>query len=126
MSNLLKSFNDHFEDFFVFIQETFPEDKDILSAKNSVFALRKANPRLIPTVWLTYLVGPYIDRIQAGDISFFVNKDYTQDIFLPNAKKIVTVIDRLREPIKQMSFDNQTRAIKYIQTLSKLSIMLAQ
>ena len=45
--SLLTAFNDHFNDFVSDIQSVFPEDPDILTAKNELLAIRKANPRLI-------------------------------------------------------------------------------
>ena len=42
-TNLLTIFNDHFVEFISDIQSVFPEDPDILAAKNSLIAIRKAN-----------------------------------------------------------------------------------
>ena len=46
-NNILTVFNDHFTEFVSDIQNVFPEDADILTAKNSLFAIRKANPKMI-------------------------------------------------------------------------------
>jgi hypothetical protein len=124
MSNILKAFNDHFEEFVQDVHQAFPEDVDILSAKNALFACRKANPRLIPKIWHMYVAGPYIQKIEAGDISFFIHKDYTEDIYLPNSERIVKAIDRFREPVKQMGRENQEKVIKYMQNLSKLAALI--
>ena len=42
-SNILTAFNDHFVEFISDIQNVFPEDHDILVAKNSLLAIRKMN-----------------------------------------------------------------------------------
>ena len=47
MSNILTAFNEHFMDFLNDIQSVFPEDPDILLAKNALIAIRKANPKMI-------------------------------------------------------------------------------
>ena len=39
MSNILTAFNDHFVDFIIDVQSVFPEDPDILTAKNSLPSL---------------------------------------------------------------------------------------
>ena len=47
MANILTAFNDHFVEFVNDVQSVFPEDTDILTAKNSLLAIRKANPKMI-------------------------------------------------------------------------------
>ena len=122
---LLTAFNDHFMEFVNDIHEVFPDDVDILSAKNSFSMVRKMNPKLLIKSWDSLVVGKYQSAIEAGDLSFFMNKDYTSDLKdvpnNPNAERIVSAIDRLRTPIKSMSSDNQAKIIKYIQNLTKIS-----
>ena len=122
---LLTAFNDHFMEFVNDIHEVFPDDVDILSAKNSFSMVRKMNPKILIKSWDSLVVGKYQSAIEAGDLSFFMNKDYTNDLKdvpnNPNAERIVSAIDRLRTPIKSMSADNQAKIIKYIQNLTKIS-----
>jgi hypothetical protein len=122
MSNILTAFNDHFVDFISDVHSVFPEDVDILSAKNALIAIRKANPKMIVKIWKTFIVGKYKDEIESGNLEFFINKDYSGDVSVSqNSDKIMESIDRLREPIKNMTPDNQTKVMKYIQNLTKLS-----
>ena len=121
-STILTAFNDHFVEFLDDIIRVFPDDSDILASKNSASLIRKANPRLIIQIWNSYLVGRYKDMIDAGNIDFFINKDYADDlVHADNSKKIVEVIDRLRNPIKMMTLEDQAKTMKYIQNLTKLS-----
>ena len=123
--NMLTAFNDHFMEFLNDVQSVFPEDPDILTAKNAVITIRKANPKLLSKIWTTYVAVPYRGQIEAGDISFFLEKDYSADVAKnDNAEKIMESIDRLRGPIKQMSSENQEKTMKYIQNLTKLSLMI--
>lgn len=124
-TNLLTVFNEHFTEFINDIQSVFPEDPDILTAKNALFAIRKANPKLLVRIWNKYIVTPYQQQIASGDIEFFLNKDYSQDLSRnDNSEKIMESIDRLRGPVKQMSKENQEKTMKYIQNLSKLARMI--
>ena len=122
MSNILTAFNDHFIEFINDVHLVFPEDADILSAKNALMAIRKANPKMIVKIWNAFIVGKYRSEIEAGNLDFFVNKDYSQDVSnAANSDKIMESIDRLRAPIKNMSPENQAKVMKYIQNLTKLA-----
>jgi len=124
MSNILTAFNDHFAEFINDVHLVFPQDADILSAKNALLAIRKANPKMIVKIWNSFIVGKYKGEIEAGNLDFFMNKDYTNDIANSNnSDKIMESIDRLRGPIKNMSTENQAKVMKYIQNLTRLSEM---
>ena len=124
MNNILTAFNDHFMDFVSDIQSVFPNDPDILATKTALSAVRKANPKMIVKIWNAYVVGKYKSEIEAGNIDFFINKDYSGDVSsASNSDKIMDSINRLREPIKQMTPENQAKTMKYIQNLTKLSGM---
>jgi hypothetical protein len=122
MSNILTAFNDHFIEFVNDVQCVFPNDPDVLATKNALTAIRKANPKMIVKIWNTFIVSKYKSEIEAGNIEFFINKDYSQDVSVStNSDKIMESIDRLREPIKNMSDENQAKVMKYIQNLTKLA-----
>jgi len=124
-NNMLTIFNDHFVEFITDIHNVFPEDPDILAAKNSLIAIRKANPKLIVKIWIKYVATPYQDRIMAGDINFFIEKDYSNDLTKSNnPDQIMESIDRLRNPVKQMNPDNQLKTMRYIQNLCKIASMI--
>jgi len=121
-NNILTAFNDHFAEFINDVHLVFPQDADILSAKNALIAIRKANPKMIVKIWNKFIVGKYKGEIEAGNLDFFMNKDYASDIANSNnSDKIMESIDRLRGPIKNMSPENQAKVMKYIQNLTKLA-----
>jgi hypothetical protein len=121
-NNILTAFNDHFFEFLNDVQNVFPQDADILTAKNALLTVRKANPKMIVKIWNAFIVGKYKNEIESGNIDFFINKDYSSDVSTAsNSDKIMESINRLREPIKNMSSENQAKVMKYIQNLTKLS-----
>ena len=123
-NNILTAFNDHFIEFVSDIQNVFPEDADILTAKNALITIRKANPKMIVKIWNAYIVGKYKPEIESGNLEFFMNKDYSQDVSgASNSDKIMESINRLREPIKHMTPESQAKTMKYIQYLTKLAAM---
>jgi len=122
--SFLTAFNDHFTEFVNDIHNVFPEDNDILLAKNAFSTIRKANPKLIIKIWKLYIVDKYQDQIELGNINFFISKDYSQDLAnADNSSKIIEAIDRLRNPIKSMTETDQAKTMKYIQNLTKLAIL---
>jgi hypothetical protein len=122
MSNILTAFNDHFIEFVSDIQNVFPDDSDILTTKTMLITIRRANPKMIVKIWNSFIVSKYKDEIEAGNIDFFINKDYSQDVSnASNSDKIMEAIDRLRDPIKKMSLEDQAKTMKYIQNLTKLA-----
>ena len=124
-TNLVTVFNGHFTEFVNDIQSVFPYDTDILTAKNALIAIRKANPKLLISVWLTLVYIPYKNEIDNGDVHFFMSKNYNDDFDdkNPSKKKILEVIDSIRQPIREMGEANQMKTMKYIQNLSKLALM---
>ena len=118
---VIKAFNDHFVEFLEDIQRVFPDDADIATVKNSLIAMRKANPKHRILTFKECVSGVYHKEIDRGDLEFFINKDYGKDMgegSISNA--VLKKIDCLRDPVKQMNDDDQKKAIKYIQNLTKL------
>lgn len=126
-NNILTAFNDHFIEFVTDVHRAFPDNEEILIAKNSIIAIRKANPKIIVKIWNTFIVGKYKNEIDNGNIEFFENKDYSTDIAgTKYTDRITKEIDRLRAPIKQMDKVEKLKAMKYIQNLTKLSTIIEQ
>jgi hypothetical protein len=124
-SQFLKTFNDQFMQFVEDIISVFPEDPDLVLAKNAFVFFRKSNPKVIIDVWYRYVVQKYKQVIEDGDVIFFIEKDYSHDVSSAEySDKIMEAINRLREPIKNMSTENQAKTIKYLQNLSKIALLV--
>ena len=121
---LQKAFNDHFEEFIQDIVNVFPENVDVVTASKSMSLLRKANPRLIIGIWNKYVSLKYATQIDNGEIDFFTEKDYAEDTSnMDNSSQVVNAINRMREPVRLMSPENQMKTMKYIQNLKKLCVL---
>ena len=119
---ILSTFNTHFFEFIDFILTVVIDDLNILTAKNTFQVIKKTNPTLIIKLWDKFIYNKYKLFIDEGDIRFFFEKDYTNDLgHLTNQGEILEIINKLREPIRNMSDENKGKSMKYIQTLSKLS-----
>lgn len=116
---IVKGFNKHFDEFIEDVQSVFPEDDEVKTMKNLLFLFKKTNPRLVLEYWNTYIRVPYKEPIENGDISFFIDKDYSADVTMTDG--ISSFIERLRGYVKNMTPDNQSKSMKYIQNLCNLT-----
>ena len=117
---VMKAFLNQFTEFVEDVHSVFPDNADIDSAKTALFLIKKTNPRILMNAWVKYIVSPYTDEIEKGDIRFFLDKDYTHDLeYMGNA--VMQKVDALRGPVRDMGADNQAKSMKYIQTLTKLA-----
>jgi hypothetical protein len=121
---ILKTFNSHFVEFLGDIVSIFPDDKELMRSKNSLEGLVKINPKMVIKVWNNYIVSKYQQEIESGNIEFFINKNYNLDVKnAGNSDTILSKIETLREPVKNMGVENQKKTMKYIQNLTKLTIL---
>lgn len=121
-STVLRAFNKHFFEFINDIVTILPNEPEIVKAKVSFENIKKMNPTLICKTWFKVVYSPYKEVIDQGDITFFFEKDYASDLSnVPNAAEIMSIIDKIRMPIKSMDEVNRGHCTKYIQNLSKLS-----
>ena len=122
-STVLQGFNKVFFDFFDDISHILPENPHVIAAINAFSTIRKANPTTICKGWHKFVVIPYGDEIQQGNISFFFDKDYTNDLQkLKNSNQILDIIDTIREPMKNIGDENRVHVATYIQQLSRLAV----
>ena len=119
---ILKTFNDHFEEFVNDVVNVFPDNKDVLTTRTALTTIRKANPKLIIKCWKEYVSVPYAREIEEGDLAFFIDKDYTKDLKdLDGNDAIMQKIDRLRAQVRSMATEDQEKSMKYVQNLTKLA-----
>ena len=120
-SNVLKAFNNTFIEFLEDISRVFPENEDVRSTKNAILLVKKGNPTAIIKSWNTFVYLKYKEVIDAGDMSFFFEKDYSTDLnHLSNSNEIMKSIEKVREPIRNMSDENKTHINTYLKQLCKL------
>lgn len=130
-STILTAFNTQFFEFIDDVVKLFPEDKAITQCKQILSLAKKGNPKLIISYWFQYMTVPYFKQISEGDISFFIEKNYQDDLgnVNKNAKDLdqfIKEINRLREPVRKMDDTNKGICMKYIQNMAKLSQMYFQ
>jgi len=121
-SLLLSAFNTQFFDFVEEIQHVFSEDTSIKKAKTALIMIKKVNPVLIIKIWYTYVCSQYEAEINNNNINFFIEKDYKKDfVYVNYSDDIISNIDKLREPVRNMSKENQEKSLMYVKNLCILS-----
>lgn len=116
-----KAFNVHLLDFFDDLKTIFPNEKDISIGRTSCQTIIKMNVTTILKLWYRYS-SPYNNQIESGDISFFMEKDYSNDLEQSRTKsQAEEVINRLRNPIRLLDASNKEKSMKYIQNLTKIA-----
>jgi hypothetical protein len=122
-NSIMRGFNDTFFDFLEDIIRIIPNSANIVSAKHSFSLIRMANPSAIIKVWYKNIYTTYQTQIDAGDLDFFFEKDYSGDLHaLANSDEIIKIIDSIRQPLRNISESNKEHTKNYIRILSKLSL----
>lgn len=123
---VMRSFNNYFFDFLNDIELIFPEKKEIKTAKIGFNTIKQSNPSLLIKVWLSNVYKPYKTEIDEENLEYFCHKDYTNDVKTNYNEEILSFIDQIRDPIKNMNEENKKHAMNYIKILSKLSVIYEQ
>jgi translation initiation factor 2B subunit (eIF-2B alpha/beta/delta family) len=123
MTTLVGAFNNHLTEFIDDLISIFPDDGDIKMARTAFANMKSFNPTAVIKIWFKY-ISKYADAISGGDISFFIDRDYSADVDASEKRdEVQRIIDKLRNPVRNMGAENQAKAMKYIQNLTKISTM---
>ena len=118
MSSVLKAFNNHLLEFIEDVIRIFPTNLDIKTGKTFIEGVKRVNPKKIITYWKDNILLLYETEIHEGDITFFVNKDYRNDI--GTEAQTLKVLEDIRVLVRDTTEENKEKAMKYLQNLTKL------
>ena len=122
-TTILRAFNSQFEEFLEDVEVLFPENKDIRTTKTGLSMMKKANPKMIMSVWYRYICVKYEDEIDNENLEYFLTKDYSSDLKMDEgaANKILESIDKIREPLRFLDEENKKKCVQYLKNLNQLS-----
>ena len=123
---IIRSFNDYLFEFFDDMLKVLPGNKSILTAIKSFRTLTDINRAILVKCWYKFVYLKYKDVIDAGNIDFFFEKDYSEDLTkLNNSQSIMEIINSIRIPAKEVceNAQNKEYIVIYIQNLCKLSVI---
>ena len=124
---ILSTFNTHFSEFMKDVQNVFPDNVDIATARKAIGQVINLMPRMLIKLFKENFVEKYKAAITLGDLAFFTEVDYSADLKnVEDSNQLMAKIDCLRQPVKEMSATNQAKVVKYMQNLAKLSEMYSE
>lgn len=125
--SIVKNFNKVLMEFVNEIIVIFPQDKQIKLGKVALIGIKKVNPTLLIRYWYECIYIPYYPEIEKGNIDYFIEKDYSQDVqVFKDPKYFMKAIDKFREPIREMDSENKNKALHYVQALCQMSFFYQQ
>jgi len=118
LSTFIKQLDEWLEDITKSYQ---PNDSRFIKCKLYFETIKQGNPKLLITLWKSKITLPYKEQILEGNIDYFLNKDYKEDMSSNYNDTIDNAIQDLRKIISTMNQENIQMSLKYIQNLCKLS-----
>jgi len=120
---ILQAFNNTFGEYLNEIVKLFPEYTYLKKSKNNFKIINTMAPKVIIDVWYRYINIQYNEEILRGEINYFLNKDYSEDLInLGNDKReVLEFINNIREPLKNLDDKNKEISVDYLQNLCKLA-----
>ena len=126
-SRLVQIFSEQTEELYLDLSKVYPENIEIKTGLTVVRTMKRFNPKLMISKYKTGVNNAYYDKIVKGDVSFFLNKDYTTDVgkyYKPEETTEQTDwIESLKSLYKGASDENKKKLLKYFQNFSRICRM---
>jgi len=117
--SVLKAFSTQMENLSNELCELFPTDVNLKTINNTIILLKKTNPRKLLDFFNLYVLK-YEQKIKSNNESFFLEKNYKEDIDDFN-KNSVNIITCLKTYWKDLTKQSKTNIWLYLNVLLKLS-----
>jgi hypothetical protein len=118
---ILDTFNIYFREFVNDVYRIFPNDTTISMISKSLSILMMMTKKQVIQVFKTNIVDCYLKEIESGDLSFFMDKNYTDDLNKAGSPEfIMNKIDYIKGLVKEMTNEEQKNVMKYFQNLTIL------
>jgi|GEM_PF-3437617 hypothetical protein len=117
LSTFIKQMDECIQD----IEGIYAMDKRFIKVRLSFETVKKTNPKLILSSWKTMVTDKYDKQIEAGNLDYFLEKNYSEDINEPYTVSTDNTINEMKNAMSNMSAENKAVSLKYVQNLCKLS-----
>ena len=116
-------FNKSYFEFLKFIEKYLKEDKNFKTFYRKNQMMKETNPKFFIKTWNSR-IGKYNEQIMRRDVSFFLNKDYGNDVSdTGNAgnNTLLKYIDDFKQNYDSFSEETKTEFINFIVVLTHKS-----
>ena len=121
---IMRTFNSHLLELLNDVLVVYPENIEVLTFKKTIDTLKQFNPSIIIKSWYFFVYNKYKKEIDQGNINFFFEKDYSNDLeYIEDSNEIINMINNVRIPLSKMSDVNKEHTISYLKNLNKLSMI---
>jgi len=118
---IFEQFNKKYFDFLVFLKQYSNGDKLFQSFYKKNHVIKNMNIKLLIKTWYEHITSKYHKYIIDGNISFFLNKNYEEDV--KNQTDIIKYINFFKKNFKQFEKKIVDEFVGYIKNLTRLSYM---
>lgn len=123
----VKLFNNALQSFLEEMCVMLDHNEDIVVAKNAVITARKANPKLLPVMWMTHVTHIHEEQIMAGDLHYFLDHDFAPDLqklggpAVSKLDSLLAIIRTIKDSIRSLPENHASRVVSCIQRITVLS-----
>ena len=116
---LLETFNNHFCECVNYVHGIYPDDTTINTMLKSLNVFLMISKKKIILFFKSNIVDLYSKQIEDGDMSFFINKDYNDDVsvVVDNNDFIINYINYIKSLVIGMNEEEQKNIMKYFKNL---------
>lgn len=113
----LKAFNTQLENFLTYLENKFPDELSIKTYHTSISITIKVNARASTEFFIKYIY-PFKEKIMTNDESFFMDKDYTEDV--ENDENSMLEVIKFKDILKTSTQEIKDQIFRYFQVLCLL------
>lgn len=118
---VLNAFNQVNMQFVDYCVDLLPDNIELATMKNALDTLISTTPELNLITFRECTVKKYRDKIEGGDIRFFVERNYDVDCAnIGISKLIFEKMDSLRMPVGKMDKVHQNALLDFLKKMIKL------
>lgn len=119
----VSEFNKEYFEFLKFIKEHV-EDSNFKTFYRKNQIVRETNPKMFIRTWYDCIGSKYHAQVMKSDISFFLNKNYEEDVSTSNeSKKLLEYINKFKETYETLDEIVKSKFLYFIITLTDKSFV---
>ena len=120
--SLAKVFCEHLNDFYTELIVLYPKNNELKAGRTIVQTFKKFNPKKLLESWRILVLIPYEKQIMDGNLDFFLNHDFQNEIKNGKytKKESEDWMEEIKNLVRNMEDENLQKSIKYFQNLTKI------